>query len=270
MHKEGVSGIPSDQTYMDDKDSRFEVMKWGEVVQDYTQRNLSFPADKLVAISALAEKFAQIFEKRRGIERPRYLAGLWEHELRTSLCWYLDPNEAVAQERTRIFRAPSWSWASVDGVVTGFKNFGRGAMAFEILDCGVDLTSEEMPYLSVRSGYLTLKGRVKEDVWDRKRQKLLGAMGRDYPEDDAPDGLIDALETEPLEDSDGLVSVTCLLMGEDGGRRGTPYGLILVKDTSDSDRYRRVGYFELELLGGSSNVIDFSFVDCEERIVTII
>jgi Heterokaryon incompatibility protein (HET) len=270
MHKEGAAEIPSDWTYMEGSTSRFQSLEWGEVVRDYAQRTLSFPADKLIAISALAEKFARIFKTRLEIERPRYLAGLWEHELTTSLCWYLNTDLTFPRKRPSEYRAPSWSWASVDGAITGIGTYGREALSIEILAYSVEPVSISAPYLSMLSGYLTLKGRLREDIWDRKRQKLLQAMGRNYQKDDAPDGLVDALETDLLENEDGTVPVFCLLMGEGGGRSGTPYGLILVKETEGLKRYRRVGYFELELFQGTGNFIDFSFKDCEEQIVTII
>jgi hypothetical protein len=82
--------------------------------------------------------------------------------------------------------------------------------------------------------------------------------------------LVDALETDLLENEDETMSDFCLLMGEGGGRTGSPYGLILVKEMGGVKRYRRVGYFELELFEATRNFIDFSFKDCEEQIVTII
>lgn len=124
------------------------------------------------------------------------------------------------------------------------------------------------------SGYLILKGCLREDIWDRKTQKLLRAMGRDYKSDDAPDGLIDAFEIDLLEVEDGTMPVFCFEMGQNpptpGQQHGNPFGLILVRDGSNSNIYRRVGYFELELFVSTSNFIDFSFEGCNEGVVTII
>ncbi|KAH7350979.1 heterokaryon incompatibility protein-domain-containing protein [Rhexocercosporidium sp. MPI-PUGE-AT-0058] len=273
---EGAATIPSNllftdpavQPFMDPRQSRFEHLGWTDVVELYTQRELSVPADKLVAVSALAERFAEIYQSSLGYH-PRYLAGMWEHDLRISLCWYLNTRLCSPQRRAVEYRAPSWSWASVDGAVITLRRPYRPT-ACEILAFDTELASISMPYHSVISGYLTVRGRLREEIWDRKRQKLLGSVGRDYLSDDAPDGLADALDTDLEEDEHGTILVTCLLMGEDGGRNRTPYGLILSKVPDSPDLYRRVGYFEFELFESSSNVIDFSFQDCEEQIITII
>jgi hypothetical protein len=87
---------------------------------------------------------------------------------------------------------------------------------------------------------------MKEKIWDRKRQKVLGTKGREYRDDDVPDGLVDALETDMVDDQHGTVPVFCLLIGEGGGRNLTPYGLILVNFFSELQRscYTGMGNFE--------------------------
>lgn len=275
MHEEGAPRIPTNQIFADPDAGpslspilpRSETMKWSLIVHQYTQRQLSFPADKLVAISALAQRFAEILRARLGKE-PRYLAGLWEHNLSDSLCWYLDPNTATPQRRAVAYIAPSWSWASVDGEVQMMDdNIAHGTISCEVVACDVKLVSSSMPFHSVLSGSLIIKGRLKEDIWDRKRQKLLGAMGRDYKKNDAPDGVIDALETELVGDEYGTIPVFCLLMGKRGEN---PYGLILIKGQGDSAWYKRVGFFEMELFEGTHNAINFVFDDCKEQVITII
>jgi hypothetical protein len=273
MHNEcDVPGTTPEWSFMMDGTTLLES-EWRVMVERYSQRSLSFPGDKLVAISALAEKFGQRFKTKLGIERPRYLAGMWEHELRGSLRWYLDPKPGPVK-RPSDYRAPSWSWASVDSVITMYGDRGLAGSTFEILACSVEQFSTSAPYNSVLSGSLTLKGRFREDIWDRRTQKLLRAMGRDYKSDDAPDGFVDALETDLLEDEDGTVPVFCFEMGQNppkpSQQHGNPFGLILVKESSVAERYRRVGYFELELFVSTGNFIDFSFEGCKKEIVTII
>ncbi|KAI1081288.1 hypothetical protein F5B20DRAFT_537639 [Whalleya microplaca] len=64
------------------------------------------PNDKLVAISGIAKSYQSVF-------RSDYVAGLWKSNLCQNLCWYSRNN----LERISTYRAPSWSWASVDGGV---------------------------------------------------------------------------------------------------------------------------------------------------------
>jgi hypothetical protein len=201
---------------------------------------------------------------------------LWEHEFRTSLCWYLD----IAQElnfprkRPRRYRAPSWSWASIDGLVR-LRNLSGVEMIAEIIACNVELASPVTPYGAVISGYLTLNGRLREDLWDRKTQKLFRATGENH-KDYAPDGLVDALETDLFEYDDGTVPVFCFELGKNcdrppkEGNLPNTFGLILVSEKGSSSCYKRVGYFQLEMFCSTDIFIDFSFEDCKKQVITII
>jgi hypothetical protein len=73
-----------------------------DVVEPYSQRSLTKPADTPVAISALASRFQSRFQGT-------YLAGLWKENLCTHLLWRV--NHSVCQSS---FFAPSWSWMSIE------------------------------------------------------------------------------------------------------------------------------------------------------------
>lgn len=84
---------------------------WYGILMQYTECKLSFPSDKLVAISGVAkdmeERLAELGQDTD------YLAGLWRCELPQSLVW----NLTGPGTRPSAYRAPSWSWAAVDGPV---------------------------------------------------------------------------------------------------------------------------------------------------------
>ena len=80
---------------------------WDEIVELYTDTNLTRPEDKLVAISGLAR---EIQKDAKDI----YYAGLWGKDFERTLLWYVQMPQRTALEK---YRAPSWSWASVDGKV---------------------------------------------------------------------------------------------------------------------------------------------------------
>ncbi|KAK8208130.1 heterokaryon incompatibility protein-domain-containing protein, partial [Phyllosticta capitalensis] len=80
---------------------------WHRVVGSYSRRALTHQEDKLPAISAMAKELA-------GLTGDQYLAGLWRSNLPWDLLWST-PN-AVTQ-RPDVWRAPSWSWASVKDTV---------------------------------------------------------------------------------------------------------------------------------------------------------
>jgi hypothetical protein len=86
---------------------------WCDTVSAYSATCLTYPSDKLSAISGLA----------RRMHWPRhfqYYAGIWEVGIVWMLLWItaLEGKRINNQaERPQKYRAPSWSWASVEGVI---------------------------------------------------------------------------------------------------------------------------------------------------------
>ena len=81
---------------------------WSFIVTEYTSWKLTNPSDKLVAISGLARCM------HAGLGgKVNYAAGLWDHYLFLQLLWTLQNGSSPALK----YRAPSWSWAYVDGRV---------------------------------------------------------------------------------------------------------------------------------------------------------
>ena len=76
---------------------------WDEVVIRYTHAQLTVSSDKLVALSGIAKEVQTMI----GDE---YKAGLWRRHMVHQLLWCV-AGESLAPPA---YRAPSWSWASVD------------------------------------------------------------------------------------------------------------------------------------------------------------
>ncbi|EXA29679.1 hypothetical protein FOVG_18847 [Fusarium oxysporum f. sp. pisi HDV247] len=89
-------------------------LRWYELVEEYSRTSLSYPEDRLLAISAVAKRFCSTMCLRP----PDYLAGMWKDDLPQSMLWSQDslPGRS-GPEPTSIERemrnAPSWSWASI-------------------------------------------------------------------------------------------------------------------------------------------------------------
>ncbi|KAH7382627.1 heterokaryon incompatibility protein-domain-containing protein [Phaeosphaeria sp. MPI-PUGE-AT-0046c] len=125
--------------------------RWQEVINGYTGCELSFPdKDILYAVAGIAEKFGQHFNHQ-------YVAGLFRQHLPFDLLWQ---NKG---ERSEDYRAPSWSWASIDGQVhftveecpycdTCCNRFAT------VKNVHVDLVHEKMVYGPVSQATLTLTG----------------------------------------------------------------------------------------------------------------
>ncbi|CVL08514.1 related to tol protein [Fusarium mangiferae] len=120
------------------------LKSWYRLVQLYGQRHLSVPADKLPAISGLAS----IFAERLG---DQYLAGLWRSDLVVGLCWQ---GLKHGRRRVREYRAPSWSWASVDGHISLGFPLAYNILA-TIMDAEVRLKGAN-PYGEVLEGKIEI------------------------------------------------------------------------------------------------------------------
>jgi hypothetical protein len=86
---------------------------WYDAVHQYSATSLSFPGDRLLAVSALAERYSIV-----GEQSPNdYVAGIWMSHLPLALVWRRIPEIATqstfqqnaAQEQI----APTWSWAAL-------------------------------------------------------------------------------------------------------------------------------------------------------------
>lgn len=85
---------------------------WNQIVQLYSAANLTFAKDKLPALSGVAK----LGHSETG---DQYLAGLWRSQVEEQLCWRRWRSEPDVKRPA--WRAPSWSWTSVDGRVTWYK-----------------------------------------------------------------------------------------------------------------------------------------------------
>lgn len=126
--------------------------RWRDIVHNYTGRSLGKASDRLVACGALAKAF-------HGVLCSDYLAGLWRHTLLQDLLWYTRDQEGEPGRAHRLmeYRAPSWSWASVDGDVrhSTLSNDGVTAVA-EVVSCEVKLKNPQYPFGEVTDGFLQL------------------------------------------------------------------------------------------------------------------
>lgn len=78
---------------------------WSHIVSIYTAASLTYGSDRLPALSGIASRQAQL-------TGDDYLAGMWRRELVTQLEWIVTTPRSRPQ-----WRAPSWSWMSVDGQI---------------------------------------------------------------------------------------------------------------------------------------------------------
>lgn len=88
---------------------------WTDIVSAYSCTRLTFANDKLVAFSAIAKSMKMAVDDD-------YIVGMWRQRLDFELLWSLIPFHAKNATKPDIYRAPSWSWMSIDGSVGYWKS----------------------------------------------------------------------------------------------------------------------------------------------------
>ncbi|WDK18666.1 heterokaryon incompatibility protein [Colletotrichum graminicola] len=79
---------------------------WARIIRIYSRRQLTHQSDRLVAITAVADRFSEELQDQ-------YLWGLWRRDFLSSLCWFaIRPGSIGAPS------LPSWTWASISARIS--------------------------------------------------------------------------------------------------------------------------------------------------------
>ena len=107
---ESMSMKPGNHEALTSKTKENAVRGWHLMTSSYCSLKLSFESDKLPALSGLAAKMAAV---RPGAQ---YLAGLWSDSIDRDLLWHVQDwkHRGEAVRRPAQWRAPTWSWVSLD------------------------------------------------------------------------------------------------------------------------------------------------------------
>lgn len=207
------------------------MQEWKNIVTIYSSRKMTEKSDKFNAIASIASEVAQILKKSTPKVSAEYVAGLWSIDLSSQLLWRTG-EVIILQSSPKSYRAPSWSWGSVDNEISFCNSYHKmhGDVRWQI-----DLENEMLPYGLAKNGFLAIVGQVKKAVW---------ANGRDHIQDeDFPSvGLSRVASTfsDYLEDHssyDQDIEVWCLAMAKEINRKfGYIVGLILRPIESPSQR----------------------------------
>jgi hypothetical protein len=151
------------------------TVSWKFLVQDYTGRHLTVSSDKLKALSAMASEFHRL-------SKYEYYAGLWDHNMRSQLLWH---HSSLERGLPTEYRAPSWSWAAVNGCVTFSVNasinfIGRAGYEVEaptepeviIHSCKAIPAKNTEPFGAVAAGELTVTAPMRSMTWDLFRVRF--------------------------------------------------------------------------------------------------
>jgi len=140
------------------------ISRWYRLFENYCTRLLTFESDRLAAIAGLAKEI-------QGQTNFLYKAGLWAEDIHTGLLWAVNGRG----ERAEKYRAPSWSWASLDirfywgtNINPNFELYmlmgnwdkdsnPESCRRAEMLECEVETVNGD-PFGPVVGGWLRLRG----------------------------------------------------------------------------------------------------------------
>jgi hypothetical protein len=125
-------------------------------------------ADIFPALTGACWRYVQKYEIR--LSKSDYLAGLWRTELRDALTWYVCSENRLLEaqpspSRPKAYRAPSWSWASLNRCVKHGAKGGDSvpssnttpASCILVIEASVQLSTPN-PFGAISSAYLKLGG----------------------------------------------------------------------------------------------------------------
>jgi len=245
---------------------------WSKTIERYMECELTYSEDKLVALSGIAQRVT-------GATNERYLAGLWDNPLlASSLLWYVVARkQANGTRSTRApslgkpgYRAPSWSWASLDAKLTWNWPAECDEILISILD--TDVKPSKGRYMStVSSAKMDLKGqlfkadltlvtRSEHGTFEEDGRYGLRLLQNDSDRDEDDSSIQEASLMEPVIYLDvpltpSAVSTTCYLLpvctgwkGRSGDVKTELAGLLLRKNSSSASDtlYERIGIFGLD------------------------
>lgn len=224
---------------------RQRLALWGRYLHEYTRCFLTFPEkDKLVAVSGLARKLGPGDD---------YCAGLWRQDLAGQLMWSVAKAErpsTKAPERNP--RAPSWSWASVNGPVS-MEIISMGTNLNNLIKMvTIDVEHETRdPFGQVRGGRLQIEGPlikttlrccIPNDRMEYRNKHWLG------------DSL--AIIMPDLEDFEDGSEVRCLPIHWIPNGYPAVYGLLVEPTHRMKGEYRRIGRFAVAPFNVEAQSVD--------------
>ncbi|KAK7703459.1 hypothetical protein SLS64_009129 [Diaporthe eres] len=248
---------------------------WGYLVSSYSQRLLAVESDKLLGIAALAENYG----RTRAVGD--YLAGLWRENFLEQCLWTTEPFPADGRvaKRPKEYRAPSWSWASLDARISSFGvSVNTPAMMMpetmgdnvtcQIIDVQTTLTSAGNPYGMVSGGYLVIKGRLRQVVKQVERGDRI-ALGRLVKgvKGDGVDSRM-TFEFDCPQEWEGKVDVPLWSLEICNTDAGRGYAILLQEAEHQKGSFQRVG--RLDIREGFNEPGNWFESEYEIREITII
>jgi hypothetical protein len=256
----GESGLAALVSGLAEDDERGVAKSWQRVVTAYSSANLTVSRDKLPALAGIAQQF--------GIYKQcEYLAGMWKDEtFDAQLCWCI-----FGHRPQPAWRAPTWSWVSVDGYAS-FHAYEPAGLRSPRLICARTLEASvtrvsEAEFGEVSNGWIRITCSY---VLSCKIKEVSGRPALEFCLNDLPCHpaltRLDCTDSIDARDS-GLICVLPLTATSvDLVQSATPTehedirGLVLQQTGRVLGEFRRIGFFRCgtSIYGDDDGVVHLS------------
>ena len=146
-----IPQIVASETTLDSREEEYQRL-WARIVQNYSSMKLSRPdEDKLTAIGGAAKLMAELMNDE-------YCAGFFQRSLISQLPWRRFSGSSTGP--TQAWRAPAWSWASVDERI--FIHTCVGGTSAKLLAVHLVLADPENGFGSLLEASLSIRGWMVE------------------------------------------------------------------------------------------------------------
>jgi hypothetical protein len=225
---------------------------WRQLVIEYSVLNLTVAADKLPAISALANT---IFDRRGS----GYAAGLWKDSLIFDLCWEVGRGSLTKHDFS--WRAPTWSWASIDGPITYDQVL---CCQGEMRECRIQAEVREVYCPSEGS---SPTGRVVRGCYVILNCELIPAQGTDFRVQAGNMNLYAEFDGRTERDAVEIMFFIPLYSNIFNGDRWELSGIFVTPSADFTGEFERVGFGHCY---GDSERDSYSRQGAEKRLVKLI
>ncbi|CAF9915024.1 hypothetical protein IMSHALPRED_002313 [Imshaugia aleurites] len=225
---------------------------WDNTAETYSRGRLTEETDKCIAISGIVEEMQLA-------TADHYFAGLWGSSFVLQMCWTVHHLKNVRDRQTprrpRRYRAPSWSWLSIDSNVQFYSIYDNiYDILFEVLNVNIKNTGRNN-FGSIKGGCIVGRGLLKSALWEHSTDDRVGHLQID--DESIQHGSFwnyggSTHVTMDLGLEEKCDSVWCLplVRNSDEYNVGTVtrciVGVLLVPTGQAEEEYKRVGCFRLE------------------------
>jgi len=160
-NSEGGVLLPTPRTPFNKCTHHQRTGNWHSLVETYTEGRQTYTSDKLLGISGLVRQYMS----RNRLRPSDYAAGLWKPSMPHTLLWRIHHGG----RRPGKYRAPSWTWASIDGrVALPAPSAASKQTCLEVIDVSLNMKNND-PLGLCESGHVKVRGFMGKGSLRRTR-----------------------------------------------------------------------------------------------------